>query len=143
VSRVEREFRRAREEASEVFPRASSVGLTLDWEAGRSGRSFAFCDYGTPRGNGVYIACSPRLEQEDAQRIRAIIRHEFGHAIDAMYARSTIEQRLGRIARKGWPERMADDIACAVWGEPIYYDAENVQTTRRTNCWVRPSHLPR
>ncbi len=136
--RVEREFRKARAVAAKVFPRALSVGLTLDWEAGRTGRAFAFCEY----GECVYIACSPRLEREPLDRIQAIIRHEFGHAIDALYARSTIEQRIGRVARQGWPERMADDIAAALYG-PLFYDAEDVQTTRVTSTPIRPAHLPR
>ena len=138
MGRVEREFEQAREEAAAVFPRAFSVGLVLDWAAGRTGRAFAYCDYGAE----TYIACSPRLALEPVTRVRGIIRHEFGHAIDSLYSRSTIEQRIGPVHGAGWAELMADDIAAGIWGVPMRYDADHVQTTGPGTS-PRPRHLPR
>lgn len=133
--RCERIVRRRTEEAAELFPRLRRLRLRFRWDAGRRGRRFAYCDSPDP----LLVTLSPRLEDEPAHRIEGVVRHELGHAIDGLYARATLLQRLGELAST--PERRADDIAHAVWGDPILYDGEDVQSVE-VGLPGRPGWLP-
>lgn len=62
-------------------------------------------------------------------QVAALIRHEFGHAIDRQIDRPNSEQR-------------ADDLARWVTGEPIYYDGDDIQTLDE-EAYPRPGHLPK
>lgn len=81
--------------------------------------------------------CSP------ITRFDAILRHELGHVADALIDVPVLNAWA---QRKGYtlnakPERRADDIANAIWGEPIRYDKDTVQSTRYGKIG-RPDHLP-
>ena len=107
-------------------------------------RDFAFCQ---ARGRGrSRIVVSPALVAQSRDRVLGILRHELGHAIDNdrnTKAATGVDWRAYR------PERRADELARVAFGAPIYYDADDVQTTAahdadgRPNRDVRPSHLPR
>ena len=118
--RLAREFDSAREEAASIFPRLDFVTWRPTYEAGHAGRAFGFYD-----PDELQIGLSPDLEAEDLDRIRGIIRHEFGHAVDEMYANSTIERKIGFQLSDG-AEARADAIAVALWG-PLGYDADDIQ----------------
>lgn len=78
-----------------------------------------------------YLKFSTKVDTAPEHRLDALVRHEIGHVIDY----STPAETLNRwAASRGvllpeTRERRADAICLAVWGEPIFYDAEDVQTT--------------
>lgn len=75
----------------------------------------------------IYIVVAPDFHKQGRDRIEAILRHEFGHAV--------------QLARGfGFAEREADQIAERLWGDTIYYDAEDVQTLV-PGVAPRPLHL--
>jgi hypothetical protein len=132
-------FAELRDDAAELFPRVQRVTWRPTWEAGETGRAFAFYDAET-----FEIGLSPRLEHERHERQVAIIRHELGHAIDDLYSRATIAGRFVGVTPAmlpPTPEARADAIAWLVWDEVYGYDEGDVQCLGADG--PRPSHLPR
>jgi len=122
MRRVTEIFAIERAEASRIFPRLRSVILEESKAAGSGGaRQFAFYDY-----FDHVLGVAPKLERQSDDRIRALIRHELGHAVEALYAYSTIHRRTGIPILT--PERYADAIAESIWGDTLRYDADDVQT---------------
>jgi len=91
-------------------------------------RNMAYCvqdDDGS-----LCIVVAPKLARcTDLDRIEGVLRHEFGHA--ALF-------HLNR-ARHG--ERDADSMGERLFGVPIYYDKDTVQTLA-PGIRPRPAHLP-
>lgn len=122
MRRVSAIFAKEREKAAWFFPKLRRVILEESRSAGHGGaRQFAYFDY-----HDLVLGVAPKLERQNDDRIRALIRHELGHAVDALYSPSTIRQRIG-IAHTS-PERYADDIAYGIWGDTILYDGKDVQS---------------
>jgi hypothetical protein len=100
-------------------------------------RDYARCIYPTrnparssaARVRASVIEVAPKMGGASAARIEALLRHEFGHAI------------LGHAGIVDHAERQADAVAEALWGDPIYYDAIDVQTLQGGK-WPRPAYLP-
>lgn len=100
-------------------------------------RDYARCIYQTPnprpaRARGAspsVIEVAPKMGGAAPHRIEALLRHEFGHAI------------LVHAGILDHTERQADTVAEVLWGDPIYYDAIDVQTLQGGQ-WPRPAHLP-
>lgn len=147
--RLAKAFRRLRDSGETVFPRLADVGLRVARRAGEEhgvycqGRARAYCSYTDP----VEVTVAPCLEQEEDARIEGILRHELAHAIDALYSRKQIAARLG-VAARDLPspdeeaERLADVIAEILWGKPILYDEDEIQSIE-FGVTPRPRHLPR
>jgi hypothetical protein len=133
LEEISRIFSRLRTRAVEEFPRLRSVILEKTHEAGGNKRHFAFFDYGQ-----MVLGVSPDFPLQSRDRIEAVMRHELGHALDALYAPRTLSARLGPLPAT--PERRADAIAEAVFGTKIQYDGDDVQTLRRGR-WPRPWRL--
>ena len=91
-------------------------------------RNFAYCSW---NGSQVKIVFSPKILRAAKARADALIRHELAHAL--MMSRD-----------QEHTERETDSLAEKVWGEPIYYDKDDVQTLdkRKAAMRVRPSYLP-
>lgn len=85
-------------------------------------RSRAYCEF---EGGRLTIAVSPTLFRDNDARIQGVLRHEFGHAV---YFFEGFEDHS---------ERQADELAEVLFGDPIYYDSELVQTLNPRNA-VRP-----
>jgi hypothetical protein len=110
----------------------------------------AYPHFETPRGHGVTFIdgrrCSMRYAAKcltaPLHRTDAIIRHELGHVLDAQQSAATLNAWAKRrgVTLAATPERRADDIAHAVWGEPLRYDEATVQSTRVGRVG-RPLHL--
>jgi hypothetical protein len=97
-------------------------------------RDYAFCldEHGTK-----FIAGGRKLLRANPDRQEAILRHEFGHALDYH-----LGKKLDAMYR-GLPqtaERRADAIAEAVWGDRILYDKDTVQSLRH-GVFPRPRRL--
>jgi GNAT superfamily N-acetyltransferase len=126
-------------EAVSAFPGLPDVSFIEDWEAGTHGRHFAFFDPSTTK-----IAVSPRLALQPRHRQDGVLRHELGHLVHETAGRKGLIEKMGNLSKSD--EVLADQIATFIWKEPIYYDAEEVQTTdpNQAAFWPsgRPSHLP-
>lgn len=134
-------YRRARRARARVSPRVQacfdallsnvqeqypslSCTIEVDETAGeRDGkacsRAFAFCeDHG--EGGAFRIAIAGKLNDPDIaddSRVDGILRHELAHAV--LLHGGDIEHT----------ERDADEVAEALFGSPIFYDEDDVQTT--------------
>lgn len=90
-------------------------------------RNMAYCMGG--KGGDLCIVVAPKLANcGDLDRIEGVLRHEFGHA--ALW-------HLGR----DHSERDADAMGERLFGAPIYYDSEEVQSLA-PGVRPRPAHLP-
>lgn len=92
----------------------------LTWEFGanphfRTRRGFGVT-FTFPDGRCAFRYAKKILKQPRS-RIEGIIRHEFGHVVDALVPASKLPPGLPKTS-----ERRADAIAEWIWGEPIYYD---------------------
>lgn len=63
------------------------------------------------------IVYAPKLARASEERIEGVLRHEFGHAL------------AFHVFTPDHAERDADIVAALVFGTPIRYDADDVQTT--------------
>lgn len=125
------------EKAAAVFPSLPDLRVRLDWEAGRTGRAFGYFD---PETNTIGI--SPRLLEQPAGRIAGVVRHEIGHLVHDSVGRMGLMRHLGQLASSD--EVLADQLAEYIWGSPLFYDAEDVQTVDPMKAYsrVRPTYLP-
>lgn len=90
-----------------------------------------------PPGTSV-IAFSPKFRHATADRIEAILLHEFGHAMDFLATRCPPlppDRAHDPAVHRQGTERRADALAEGLWGVRIKYDADTVQSLC---CGVRP-----
>jgi hypothetical protein len=67
--------------------------------------------------NGEYnIVFSTKMYNANLSRIRAVMRHEMGHALFFL------------MGNEDHSEIETDNIAEQIWGERLYYDDEDIQT---------------
>lgn len=80
--------------------------------------------------DGEYtIVFSRKMYRADLARVRAIMRHEMGHAMFFM------------MGNADHSECETDQIAEQIWGDKIYYDDEDIQTLN-IGKHPRPNYLP-
>lgn len=93
-------------------------------------RDYAYCGYDDERERAE-ITFGPRVFGAPKARVDALIRHELAHGL--LMARD-LEHT----------ERECDAVAERVFGDKVYYDADDIQTldAREAVHDVRPSHLP-
>jgi hypothetical protein len=143
ASPVDRVFDETFDVVERRFPDLGTIELYEDDAAGEdngagSERQFAYCQDGDP----ICIAFAPKAEQLPLNRLRGLMRHEFGHALEFRYGVAELERRLQR-KLPDYSERRADVVAEAVFGEPILYDQRNIQCVRVAGAKKRrPKHLP-
>jgi hypothetical protein len=111
-----------------------------DYDHFKKKRGFAVC-FMYPEDGSAHLLFSTKMFRAPLHRQDAIVRHEIGHALDWFF-----ENHLDRLAYQhgkslpGTPERRADAIAELIWGEPLLYDKDLVQSTRY-GVTPRPRHL--
>lgn len=124
----------------------SNGTLSVTWEVKygyphfRKARGFAVCFFD---GHAAcHMQFSPKILRSPVHRADAIVRHEMGHAVDFLIEPSALDEWAMRqgVVLPQTPERRADAIALAVWGRPIRYDRDLVQSTVNGST-VRPEHL--
>lgn len=117
-------FRAERDRFARRYPHLAGAALEFVPAArirpGAAPRDLAECYPGDLR---VRLARNGRASEA---RVRGLVRHELGHL--ALHG--------------GGSEQDADDVAEAVTGARIHYDADDVQTTGRGR-WPRPLYLHR
>lgn len=93
-------------------------------------RDYAYCGYddGTEEAE---IVVAPKILSAGKHRQEGLLRHELAHAY-------LMAQDLRH------SERDCDRVAEELFGDPIYYDRQDVQTTSKREAARRrrPSHLP-
>jgi len=101
-------------------------------------RNCAYCMATDP----ITIVLAPKLVHADRDRVEAVLRHEFGHAVDFAAGEKNITQLARNVGypMPNTPERRADAIALLVWGKPIRYDADTIQSLCR-GVSPRPAYL--
>lgn len=82
------------------------------------------------RGDLCIVVAPKLVVCDDEERVQGVLRHEFGHAV------------LWHMGKMNHSEREADTMGEDLFGEPIYYDAETVQTLA-SGTRPRPHHLPK
>lgn len=83
------------------------------------------------RRGDLCIVVAPKLVvSDDEGRVQGVLRHEFGHAA------------LWHLERNNHTEKDADAMGEDLFGAPIYYDEETVQTLS-SGSRPRPNHLPK
>lgn len=91
-------------------------------------RDHAYCETTGP--NRARITVAPRFADADTMRQRGLLHHELAHAA---------------LMCAGLPhsEAETDRVAELIFGRPIYYDEDDVQTLRATGGRrPRPAYLP-
>ena len=75
-------------------------------------------------------------------RVDGVIRHEIGHVVNHLVPARELNEWAARRGVRLAPtsELRADDIAEAIWGEPLRYDEIEVQSTSVGKVG-RPRHL--
>jgi hypothetical protein len=80
--------------------------------------------------NEANVIVAPKIEDEPDDVIHALLRHELAHGILLFHG------------HEDHSERDADELAEAIWGDRLNYDARHVQTLA-PGTWPRPGHLHR
>lgn len=95
-------------------------------------------------GDGTYhLRFAPKTLKAASHRVDGLIRHELGHLADYLVPKDDLDalcvEHYG-VKLPRTDERRADTIALAVWGVPLRYDADLVQSTHH-GVTPRPAHL--
>jgi len=128
--------------------RALGVRLPVTYDTGpyphfKTKRGFGVTFQDCP-GGPCHIRLAKKLTKAPRHRQDGIIRHELGHVLDltlpARELNAWCRKRGVRLPAKKHGEIRADAIAHAVWGKPLKYDKDTVQSTTQ-GTWPRPAHL--
>lgn len=119
--------------------------IKITWDLGpyphfNSDRGYAVA---MAKNNGIYhIRFAPKTLKCQVHRADGLIRHEIGHIIDFLIPAPNLDvwASVHGVRLPDTAERRADAIALAIWGEPIRYDEDTVQSTR-VGVSPRPEHL--
>ena len=141
MKKVESVFNDAFDYIAKAFPDVGTIELHEDKSAGADNgagadRQFAYCMEGDP----IIIAFAPKARDLPVSRLKGLMRHELGHALEYRYGVRELQSRLGRRLPEG-VERRADAIAEAVWGQPLRYDSNDVQCVGVKGKKKRPAYL--
>lgn len=90
-------------------------------------RNMAYTYHDDVTGDMLMVV-APKLLRGRRERIEGVLRHEFGHALLFFWGQGS------------HGERDADHVAENIFGAPIYYDDETVQTLR-VGTRPRPAYL--
>jgi hypothetical protein len=132
------------EEACEAIG-IDPADIDITWDMGpyphfltKRGYAVAVC-----QGDGTYhIRFAKKTLDCKVHRADGLIRHEIGHIVDFFVENDKLNHWAANRGVKlpSTDERRADAIALAIWGEPIKYDKDLVQSTR-VGKYPRPTHL--
>lgn len=121
------------------------VPPTIAWGHGESPHFSSARGYATTivkSRSDFYLNFSDKVNAAPLERLDALVRHELGHVVDYATDRAALgvwaSKRGVRLSET--TERRADDICEALWGVPIFYDKDDVQTLR-PGVSPRPARL--
>ncbi len=102
-------------------------------------RNCAMCMYlDTKDGRLIDIFVAPKVLKMNAGRQEGLLRHELGHAVEFHLGVDRIHQWMPNLP--AGVERRADAVAERLYGAPIHYDRDLIQTINR-GTRPRPAHL--
>jgi len=109
------------------------ISLPTTWDIGE------WPHFKTPRGYGVtfvfddhcHMRFADKMKVAPGDRVDGVLRHEIGHVVDHLVPKKTLNawSKKQGVKLASTPELRADDIAEAIWGEPLRYDELDVQST--------------
>jgi len=109
---------------AEMYPKARNYAFYMEPENA--------VHFDTDGRTGL-ILVAPRMLEATKDRAEAIMRHEFGHAVDLQATKvPQVCERLS-VDPHCWVkggERRADALAETLWGSPIRYDCATVQSLK-------------
>lgn len=111
------------------FPQLAD--LPIGWEIGDSPHFDSARGFAVTRTDGqtFCLVLSAKMLTAAPDRQVAILRHELGHVLDFALGDDLSIWAEGKGATlPSTPERRADAVAALLWGAPIAYDAEMIQT---------------
>ena len=124
-------FRRLRRIARATCPDLEVSLRTGDAAEFPLPRDHAYCEVVSQSPPRCRVTVAPKLLYAPKHRQEGVLRHEIGHAV------------LLTFTSGDHTERQCDEMAEHLFGAPIRYDAEDVQTTRRDGVTPRPARLPK
>jgi hypothetical protein len=112
--------------------------LPVSWDVG------PYAHFRKPRGYGVtfchrgntgpcaHMRFAPKILHAPLHRQDGVLLHEIGHAVDHICPARALDRwaRQNGVRLPKTPEQRADAIALAIFGVPVRYDQELVQSTR-------------
>jgi hypothetical protein len=102
-------------------------------------RNCAMCMYlDTPNGRQIDIFVAPKVLRMNKGRQEGLLRHEFGHAVEFHLGTDQLHAWMPNLPSGG--ERRADAVGERLYGDPIFYDRDLIQTTTG-GTRPRPVHL--
>jgi hypothetical protein len=89
-----------------------------------------------------YLKFSAKADAAPDHRLDALVRHELGHVLDYSTPAETLDRwaETRGVTLPKTRERRADALCLAVWGTPIFYDEDDIQTLQ-PGTTPRPSRL--
>lgn len=127
-----------------VAQKRLGLSRTLHWAWGSASafakiRDFAWCE-----GDKYLITLvfARKITRASRARQLGIVRHEISHALDLLLSPKGFRALMHK-DRSAWsgPEARADALAARIFGSPIRYDRDGVQTIGAGGR--RPQNLPR
>ena len=129
---------------SEAEESLGGIPLVVTWDIGDWPHFAKERGYGvTFPGNGAcHMRYSEKVGNAPVDRVDGVIRHEIGHVVDHLVPARELNEWAARrgVGLAPTSELRADDIAEAIWGEPLRYDEIEVQSTSVGKVG-RPKHL--
>jgi len=103
-------------------------------------RGYAVCFW--HGGNKCRLLLSTKMIRAPKHRSDAIVRHELGHVFDFVLNDEWLSDfcHENGVDMPSTDERKADALAEAIWGDPILYDHQEVQSLKN-GVAPRPAYL--
>jgi len=129
-------------QAKSVLPNLSETSVSTSF--GESDHFKKQRGYAVTRFEGdiIKVVFSVKIHCLVVHKVDAIVRHEIGHVIDFILPHFDLDEiaQNNSVYLPNTPERRADAIAQLLWGEPIRYDSDDVQSLT-TGVFPRPERL--
>jgi len=139
-TRVNNRIQQAERELGGVLPVTWDIGAYSHFRKKR-GFGVTFLHEGND-GPSAHMRFSEKLLRSPRHRQDGILIHEIGHVVDHVYPERALNAWASHRGVQLPPtaELRADAIALALYGVPVRYDSQTVQSTKRGSP-RRPRHL--
>ena len=100
-------------------------------------RDYAYCALNND--GSIEVVVAPDFEDLSEDNQEALLRHELAHALEFELGEKRIHYLFGPILSRS-VERRADEVAELIWGDPILYGSDDIQTLEEGE-YPRPARL--
>ena len=108
-----------------IFPKPRNIAVSQLFPDGRARILFA-----------------PKFKMLNNSMAKAVLRHEFGHALTHIFGVTFLSEQLGENLYMYYTEPRADRIGELIWNEPIFYDYYFLIQNHSSGHRPRPLSLP-